>query len=159
MRFHRTINEKVYLRTLSIFTNFSHAAPKWELANVFITNKDKGEISKIYVDKNSIKTAPNNNDIRYFSIKEVHSNPKNNVVKNNLAIECSQGLFLSPFTNQWEPIFQRGYIIGTLKPMNIIAIQLFDDVRGKYSNNIIINTNRIDFNNSLSRTSFSKALL
>ena len=74
----------------------SHAAPKWELANVFITNKDKGEISKIYVDKNSIKTAPNNKDIRYFSIKEVHSNPKNNVVKNNLAIECSQGLFLSP---------------------------------------------------------------
>lgn len=31
----------------------SHAAPKWELANVFITNKDKGEISKIYVERQS----------------------------------------------------------------------------------------------------------
>ena len=124
----------------------SHAAPKWELANVFITNKDKGEISKIYVDKNSIKTAPNNNDIRYFSIKEVHSNPKNNVVKNNLAIECSQGLFLSPFTNQWEPIFHRGYIIGTLKTYEYYSYTtVCDDVRGKYSNNIIINTNRIGF--------------
>lgn len=43
----------------------SHAAPKWELANVFITNKDKGEISKIYVEAdssgkcNSIKTSHN----------------------------------------------------------------------------------------------------
>ncbi|MDM1782798.1 MULTISPECIES: hypothetical protein [Acinetobacter] len=106
----------------------------------------QGEISKIYVDKNSIKTAPNNNDIRYFSIKEVHSNPKNNVVKNNLAIECSQGLFLSPFTNQWEPIFQRGYIIGTLKTYEYYSYTtVCDDVRGKYSNNIIINTNRIGF--------------
>ena len=124
----------------------SHAAPKWELANVFITNKDKGEISKIYVDKNSIKTAPNNNDIRYFSIKEVHSNPKNNVVKNNLAIECSQGLFLSPFTNQWEPIFQRGYIIGTLKTYEYYSYTtVCDDVIGKYYNKNIINTNRIGF--------------
>ncbi|WP_180015745.1 MULTISPECIES: hypothetical protein [unclassified Acinetobacter] len=106
----------------------------------------QGEISKIYVDKNSIKTAPNNNDIRYFSIKEVHSNPKNNVVKNNLAIEYSQGLFLSPFTNQWEPIFQRGYIIGTLKTYEYYSYTtVCDDVRGKYSNNIIINTNRIGF--------------
>ena len=129
----------------------SHAAPKWELANVFITNKDKGEISKIYVDKNSIKTAPNNNDIRYFSIKEVHSNPKNNVVKNNLAIECSQGLFLSPFTNQWEPIFQRGYIIGTLKTYEYYSYTtVCDDVRGKYSNNIIINrTYALSFIDSL----------
>ena len=68
--------------------------------------------------------------------------------------------FLSPFTNQWEPIFQRGYIIGTLKTYEYYSYTtVCDDVRGKYSNNIIINTNRIDFNNSLSRTSFSKALL
>ena len=123
----------------------SNAQPKWELADAVITNKDKGEISKLYVDTNSIKKEKNNPNIRYFSIKEVHSNPKNNVVK-NLAIECSQGLFLSPFTNQWEPIFQRGYIIGTLKTYEYYSYTtVCDDVRGKYANNIIINTNRIGF--------------
>jgi hypothetical protein len=124
----------------------SNAQPKWELADVFITDKNKGEISKLYVDKNSIKKEQNNSDIRYFSIKEVHSNPKNNVVKNNLAIECSQGLSLNPFTNKWEPIFQRGYIVGTLKTYEYYSYtSVCNDVRGKYTNNIIIDTNRVGY--------------
>ncbi|WP_180134389.1 hypothetical protein [Acinetobacter sp. YH12071] len=138
---------KKFIFGLTLFLPIiSNAQPKWELADVFITNKDKGEISKLYVDTNSIKQAKNNSNIRYFSIKEVHSNPKNNVVVNNIGIECSQGLLLSSFTNKWEPIFQRGYIIGTLKTYQYYSYTtVCDDVRGKYANNIIIDTNKVGF--------------
>ena len=105
-----------------------HAEPEWELIHIAIQDKKKEKISKIYLDKNSIKSS--DNDIRSFDLKTITLGQKNSV--NNFTIMCSKGLAMSDYMiinpnqpmkteKRWAPIFSRNTIMGNVKTTHLIA--------------------------------------
>jgi len=118
----------------------SYAAPKWELISVIIEKPGEEKLTKVYLDKNSIKT--NDGDIRSYSAKRVTHDGQTEIV-NNFMIMCSKGLTKLPTEKNWSHIFNRFTIFTDTRTYSRMVFQ------GVCSDRVIKDLKTIEFDSSV----------
>lgn len=112
--------KRIILSLIFLLPICSHAAPKWELISVIIEKPEEEKLTKIYLDKNSIKT--NDGNIRSYDAKRVTHDGQTAIV-NNFIIMCSKGLTRLPTEKNWSHIFTRSTVFANTATYSRIAFQ------------------------------------